>query len=149
MIIWRISNHSILDGGGGLRAAGRWHSRGRRIVYCAPDPATALLEILVHAEVDIEDMPVSYRYLKIELPDTLDRARISADSLPADWFHDESATRMLGDGWLGSGTSPICEVPSVLAPETCNLLINPAHPDAARVAVVDEIEHDLDARLLR
>lgn len=149
MIIWRISNHSSLDGDGGLRASGRWHSRGRRIVYCAPDPATALLEILVHAEIDIEDLPVSYRYLKIGLPDTLTRTRIAVDALPGDWFRDEAATRMMGDAWIGARTEPVCEVPSALVPETWNLLINPAHLDAGQIAIVDEIEHGLDARLLR
>ncbi|MBI3680362.1 MAG: RES family NAD+ phosphorylase [Acidobacteria bacterium] len=43
MTLWRVTNHVRLDGGGGLRAPGRWHTRGRRIVYCAPDPAAALL----------------------------------------------------------------------------------------------------------
>ena len=33
MILWRVSNHSTLDGSGGLSAAGRWHTAGRRIVY--------------------------------------------------------------------------------------------------------------------
>ena len=28
MILWRVSNHSTLDGGGGLTAAGRWHTAG-------------------------------------------------------------------------------------------------------------------------
>jgi RES domain-containing protein len=44
-----------VDGRGGLQASGRWHTCGQRIVYCAPDPATALLEILVHAEIDFRD----------------------------------------------------------------------------------------------
>src|SRR2546429_6312150 len=33
MILWRISNHTTLDGRGGLYASGRWHTEGRPIVY--------------------------------------------------------------------------------------------------------------------
>ena len=49
MELWRISNYADLSGAGdGLLAAGRWHTRGRRIVYLADHPASALLEMLVH-----------------------------------------------------------------------------------------------------
>ena len=64
MTLWRISEHAALDGGGGLSFSARWHTAGRRIVYCAPNPATALLEVLVHTEIRIENVPVSFRYLR-------------------------------------------------------------------------------------
>jgi len=47
MELWRISNYADLSGAGGLQAAGRWHTRGKRIVYLADHPASALLEMLV------------------------------------------------------------------------------------------------------
>ncbi|SPF53511.1 RES domain protein (fragment) [Candidatus Sulfopaludibacter sp. SbA4] len=68
MILWRISNYSTPDGAGGLSAPGRWHLRGRRIVHCAPNPATALLEVLVHTRVDVDDVPANFRYLEIDAP---------------------------------------------------------------------------------
>lgn len=61
MFLWRISNHLSLAGKGGSRASGRWHTRGRRVVYCAENAAAALLEILVHFEIEIRDLPVRYR----------------------------------------------------------------------------------------
>lgn len=51
--IWRISNYADLEGLGGLKAGQRWHTRGRRIVYCAPSPAAAIqirLSIRVFSE---------------------------------------------------------------------------------------------------
>lgn len=66
VVLWRISNHRSLAGGGALRAPGRWHTRGRRIVYCAQTPAAALLETLVHVEIEVRDLPTRYRLLKIE-----------------------------------------------------------------------------------
>jgi RES domain-containing protein len=59
VFLWRISNHTALEGTGGLLASGRWHSKGRPIIYCAPDPSTALLEVLVHTgEIDLTDAPL-------------------------------------------------------------------------------------------
>ena len=148
MIVWRISNHVSLDGGGGLRASSRWHTRGRRIVYFAPNPATALLEILVHAEVDLEDLPVRYRYLKIDVPDGTSKERLEADNLPRDWREAVDLSRQVGDEWLRSSRSATLEIPSVVVPETFNLLLNPTHAQANQLAIVQVIEHDLDARLL-
>lgn len=147
MRVWRISNHASLDGAGGLRAAGRWHSRGRRIVYCAESPAAALLEILVHLELAPEDLPVRYRLLAIELPDDLPAERIEPATLPPGWSEDPAATRALGDAWLVAGRTARLDVPSALVPETWNILLNPAHPDSARARIVKIGEHPLDARL--
>src|SRR5947207_5321415 len=86
VLLWRISNHLSLAGDGALRTPGRWHTRGRRVVYCAQSPAAALLEILVHFEIDIQDLPVRYRLLKIETPDDVQGERLSVDHLPTDWL---------------------------------------------------------------
>lgn len=39
----------------------------------------------------------------------------------------------LGDRWLSSGKSALLLVPSVIVPEEFNALVNPLHPDAARL----------------
>jgi RES domain-containing protein len=115
MTLWRVSNHVSLDGTGGLRASGRWHHRGKRIVYCAPNPATALLEILVHAEIDIQDIPVTIRYLEIEAPDSI--ALESLDiSAGAGWQPEKS--RRVGDEWLSSKRSAC----SASRPSSCRPL---------------------------
>jgi len=36
------------SGEGAYRVGGRWNSKGRRTVYCALDPSTAILEVAVH-----------------------------------------------------------------------------------------------------
>ena len=148
MILWRISNHVSLDGNGGLKAPGRWHTRGQRIVYCAPNPATALLEILVHAEIDPEDIPVSYRYLEVEVPDAIAIETLDVDSLPKHWRSDPQTSRKAGDDWLRSGKTPLLRVPSVIVPMTWNVLINPGHPDSQKIRIVRAYEHGIDPRLL-
>ncbi len=149
MILLRVSNHAALDGGGGLRASGRWHSRGRRIVYCAPNPATALLEVLVHAEIDAGDIPIRFRYLEIEAPDSVTIETIDFDSLGSGWQRDPAMTRPFGDGWLRARRTALLRVPSAIVPATWNVLLNPQHPDNAKVRFVRIHEQPIDRRLVR
>ena len=146
MTLWRVSNHVSLDGGGGLRASGRWHNQGRRVVYCAPNPATALLEILVHAEIDVEDIPVTIRYLEIEAADAIAGDTVE-QATAVGWRVEKS--RQAGDEWLRSQRSALLRVPSVIVPATWNVLINPAHADSAKIRILRTHRHAFDRRLLR
>jgi RES domain-containing protein len=149
VFLWRISNHASLAGDGALRTPGRWHTRGRRVVYCAQNPAAALLEILVHFEIDVQDLPLRYRLLKIEAPDDVHIERVSVDQLPPDWPERTVTTHALGDGWLTRCSSALLSVPSAIVPQTFNVLLNPSHRDATRVAIVETGDHAIDPRLLK
>ena len=149
MFLWRISNHLSLAGDGALRTPGRWHTRGRRVVYCAQSPAAALLEILVHFETDIQGLPVRYRLLKIEAPDDVNVERVAVDELPADWPEKTEVTRAVGDSWLTNGSAALLSVPSAIVPETFNVLLNPAHPDTRRIVIVQSGEYAIDSRLVK
>ena len=148
MTLWRISVHTQLDGTGGLRAPGRWHTAGRPIVYCAPNPAGSLLEILVHIEIDSSELPAMLQYLKIEAPDDISLETLDPRALGRHWPLSLAATRRAGDEWLGSGRTALLRVPSAILPATWNTLINPRHPDSARVRVVRLHRHGIDPRLL-
>jgi RES domain-containing protein len=147
VILWRVSNYASLDGSGGLLVSGRWHSRGRLVIYCAWNPATALLETLVHMEIDSEDRPEHLQVLRIEGPDTLSRERMEPPALPSDWPGDLAVTQSIGDGWLEERRSLLLEVPSVLVPETWNVLVNPQHSQAGRLRITAIYEHPFDIRL--
>ncbi len=149
MVLWRISNHLSLAGDGGLRASGRWHTRGRRIVYCAQSAAAALLESLVHFEIDIDALPTRYRLLKLVAPDDLGVEQVGSDALPRDWVERTDVTRAIGDGWLRRAGAALLAVPSAIVPETFNVLLNPVHPDAPRIVVARASDHAVDPRLLR
>ncbi len=148
MIGWRLSLHAGLDGFGGTVAGGRWHSRGRPVVYAAECAATALLEILVHLEIDREDLPQDYRLLRIDIPDDVSREEVRQEDLPADWRERPAVTRGIGDTWLREGRSAVLAVPCAIIRER-NLLLNPAHPDAARVTLAGHEPFAFDARLAR
>jgi RES domain-containing protein len=136
-----------MDGIGGLLAAGRWHSRGRPILYCTSNPATALLEALVHMEIDAEDRPERVQVLKIQAPKNTSHETVKLSSLPAGWEQEFNATREIGDRWLAEGRSLLLKVPSVLAPETWNILVNPAHPQMSWLKILGVYSHGLDPRL--
>ena len=151
MILWRISNHETLDGVGGLLVSARWHTKGHSVVYCTLNPATALLETLVHMEIDSEDRPERFRILKIEGPhpptDSLSIEKIEVSSLSPDWAENLNVTQAVGDRWLSEQRSLLLEVPSVLAPETWNVLVNPQHLEARLLKIMAILEHPFDSRL--
>ena len=146
MEFWRISNYVDLSGSGGVRAGGRWHSRGKRIVYLADHPAGAVLEMLVHMDRDL--LPATYRLLRVIVPETIAIEAVGADALSSDWTNQPAMTREIGDQWLDRCSSALLQVPSVIVPRARNFLLNPAHPDAAAIVVVEVIHVPFDPRLL-
>ncbi|HEY0327916.1 MAG TPA: RES family NAD+ phosphorylase [Rhodopseudomonas sp.] len=147
MELWRISNYADLSGLGGVRASGRWHTRGKPIVYLADHPSSAILEMLVHVERDL--LPASYRLLRVTVPEPIAIERIDIDALGANWQDRPAITRDIGDHWLDRSAAALLQVPSVIVPKARNFLLNPAHPDAARITIEEIIEAPFDPRLLR
>lgn len=145
MRLWRISNRASLSGEGGLYAAGRWHTRGRRVVYLADHPAAALLEVMVHLEIDADDLPSHYQLLAIDVPDGIAAASVV---LPDGWRETIATTQTLGDTWLRETSSALLRVPSAIVPDAHNYLFNPAHADAARVSIAQTTRAAFDPRLM-
>lgn len=147
--LWRVSNYASLEGTGGLYVSGRWHTKGHPVVYCSEDPSTALLETLVHIEIDSEDRPETFQVLKIESSGQVSIEQVDIATLGADWRDDLARTRRAGDEWLQSARSLLLEVPSVLVPERRNYLINPAHPEMKKLRITARYSHPFDQRFLR
>lgn len=141
MILWRISERTELDGAGGLIVGGRWHSKGRAIVYTAESSALAMLEALVHLEAD--RMPPRFQLLQIEAPES------SATGWTGAGLPDETVTRAWGDAWLEEGRTLLAKVPSVVAPGGFNWLINPAHAEARAIKLIAASRWPWDKRLFK
>ena len=129
-------------------SSARWHKALRPVVYCAPNPATALLEILVHIEIDLDELPEPLQYLEIEVPDTTSAETFQPDAVGPHWQTDVQATQTAGDEWLKSGRTALLSVPSAIVPATWNVLINPQHRDSACIRVARVHEQAIDPRLL-
>ncbi|MBA2402814.1 MAG: RES family NAD+ phosphorylase [Bradyrhizobium sp.] len=145
MELWRISNYADLSGIGGLRATGRWHSQGKRIVYLADHPSSALLEMLVHMDRDL--IPPTYQLLRIVVPADISFETIDAE-LPPDWRAQTLTSRKIGDRWLERATTALLQVPSAISEKGNNFLLNPAHPAATRITLAEVIRAPFDSRLL-
>jgi len=146
MVLWRISNHETLDGRGGLVTSARWHSEGQPIVYLSETPSGALVEVLVHLELDYSKLPTSYKLLKVEAPDDVAMDLLPESELALDWREDPTVTQAAGDAWLTPARRALLKVPSAIVPETFNLLLNPRSAEAARLHVLWHREYPWDRR---
>lgn len=147
---WRIvqEHHqgTAFDGEGARLYGGRWNRPGTRLAYCSESIALATLEILVNLDFG----QALGRYVKI--PVTFDEGlcrRIDDTDLPADWAADPAppSTQLYGSSWAAGLRSVVLAVPSaVVEPET-NYLINPLHPDFAKLQIGPASPMALDPRL--
>ncbi|MGZ8256772.1 MAG: RES family NAD+ phosphorylase [Gallionella sp.] len=150
MIVWRISNHLDLSGTGGLRAAARWHHAGKPIVYLASSPAAALLEAMVHLEMnELDALPDAYQLLKVDVPESLAVLELNEHELAENWQKNIASTRALGDRWLRGLDSVMLAVPSAIVPHTQNYLLNPAHRDAKKIKITAHGSYPFDLRLFK
>jgi RES domain-containing protein len=53
-----------------------------------------------------------------------------------------------GDNWLRGAESALLRVPSAIVPKAANYLLNPAHPDEARVSLAATLRAAFDPRLI-
>ena len=70
----------------------QWGTRGERR-SCAPNPATAVLEILVHSQVREPTALAHHRFIKVDIPDEVSRHSVDEAQLPADWSRRIAITR--------------------------------------------------------
>lgn len=144
MITYRIAKAAFCDlnGEGARLYGGRWNSPGRPMIYTASAPSLALLELLVHLDLDLALLPDDYRLLAIDVPDAPEIETHSVTST------DALACTVIGDEFLRRGKALALSVPSAIVPQERNLLINPYHPQAPAVRVVSNEAFPIDPRLL-
>ncbi len=95
--------------------------------------ALACLETVVHVTAD-QCLPLRRWLVAIDVPAELWQQRLSLEPIQLPGWDSTPAgrsSRRWGDRWLLGQGSLIALVPSVIVPEECNALINPAHPGAS------------------
>jgi RES domain-containing protein len=105
-----------------------------------------LVEVLVHLEVESEDIPSSYQLVAVDLSDDAAFAAIETDQLAPDWRDQINNTRQLGDAWLEQNRVSLLRVPSAIVPFATNWLLNPAHAEAANVRIAQTMRIPFDRR---
>jgi RES domain-containing protein len=126
---------------------GRWNSPGVRVAYGCGGIPLAILEVLVH--LSGSQLLTSYSLASADVPDDL-VAVFPRSELPRNWkqFPAPVETTSIGDAWIKGATSAALAVPSVIAESESNYLLNPEHPDFARISVAVPTVFTLDPRLL-
>ncbi len=117
-------------------------------MYLSDHPASALVEVLVHLEVDPEDVPDAYQLLAVDVPDQITFESVKANDLPADWAANLAKSRAIGDQWLADNRTALLRVPSAIVPFAWNWLLNPMHADAAKAHTANVFRVPFDPRLV-
>lgn len=149
--VWRITTTrfaaTAFSGEGARLYGGRWNPKGFEMVYTAESRSLALLELMV------QDAPLRARYvlIPVSLPDAVSVISIGVADLPPDWrrLDRRDALQDIGRDWLARGDSAVLAVPSAVVPAERNYLLNPRHPDFARVIIGKSEALETDFRLMR
>jgi RES domain-containing protein len=85
---------------------------------------------------------------------TFDVSRMRAidpAKMPRSWRRSPApiSLQRMGDAWAASGASAILQVPSAIVPNEWNYLLNPAHPDFAKISVSGQQPIKFDPRLVK
>jgi RES domain-containing protein len=134
--------YADLSGEGARLVGGRWNSSGRAALYLAESRALAVLEVLVHLDLDEAAMPSDYVMMVVDF---------SALNAIPDWLEEGPSTppsdaecRAIGDAFLESKRAIALRVPSVVVPQAGNFVLNPAHSliDKVRIGSIDPFAFD-------
>ncbi len=153
---WRLSKETIsysaddLTGKGAAKSGGRWNAKGSHAVYCASTISLAALEVLVHTsstEIHVRNLFL----VEISVPNRILNAasELTVSTLPKAWLASppSRASVDLGQAWLRAGESAALRVPSIVVPEECNLVLNPAHHEIKHITAKVVRQFLFDARL--
>jgi RES domain-containing protein len=149
--IWRLVTarfaETAFSGEGARLYGGRWNRKGVPLVYAAGSQSLAMLEMLV------QDEPLRARYVMIPaiVPNGVKVGTLKPEQLPADWrsIAAREQLRALGSAWARKNAGAVLAVPSAVIPSEYNYLLNPLHPDFARISIGEPQDFITDLRLMR
>ena len=86
-----------------------------------------------------------------DIPADLAITQITPRTLPTGWRSTpgSAALQELGLSWVRAGKTAVLSVPSVVVPEERNFIVNPSHPDFARIKRGGPKPFAIDPRLYR
>jgi RES domain-containing protein len=126
MRLWRLtrSGQTALDGAGAAKHGGRYSPPGAPVVNFASEAGLAVLVALRYLPGDPADAPDDYVLGWTEIDAIAERVDDRGEDVAIrDWVTD----------WLAERRSLLAAVRSRVLPEADVVLMNPLHPEAARV----------------
>lgn len=150
MIVFRLAKAKYsrdLSGRGAEKTGGRWNSKGTAMVYTSESRALCTTEIAVHTPLGI--LPKDYELVSINIPDDLKIHTLSLKKPPFDWnsIPHSGSTQDLGDHFVRANSFAVMKVPSAVVPGDYNYLINPSHPDSAKIKITKTEVFCFDKRM--
>ena len=150
MIVFRLTKTKFsrdLSDKGAEKSGGRWNSRGVYMLYTSESRALCTAEIAVHVPLGI--LPDDYQLVSILIPDTIQVYEMVLKNLSSDWrsIPHSGTTQELGDAFIRKNKFAIMRVPSAVVPGDSNYLINPNHPDAKKIQIVNVEPFEFDKRM--
>jgi RES domain-containing protein len=121
----------IYDARGSALYPGRWNTADTPVIYTAEHYSTAMLEKLIGGSGRI---PPNQHYIEITIPPGIAYEVVTKDHLSGWDTPDSSVSRTFGASWVREGRSAILLVPSYVARLDRNVVINPMHDDAKKIA---------------
>ncbi|MDO9382007.1 MAG: RES domain-containing protein [Hyphomicrobiaceae bacterium] len=148
MRVFRIGDpkgkFKIFSGEGSALVEGRWHARGQDVIYTSEHYSTALLEKLAHFN---GTLPAGQHAVQINISAGVSYEVVTKDALPGWCVPGNASARTFGSAWFMARRTAILLVPSYVAREERNVLINPHHADAKLIQPGLEEPVVWDARL--
>jgi RES domain-containing protein len=94
-----------------------------------------MIEYFVH--IDAGDAPKDLVVVAADVPTTVSRTILHVDKLPSGWRQVPAPPNLVavGDTFAAEARSAVLVLPSALVPTESNWLINPLHPEFARIQV--------------
>jgi len=119
------------SGTGASLHGGRWNRQGTEVIYASESRALAALEIIAKYKA----LPDDYVVTEVSIPDDVAVETVDIRRLPANWNapQPKAATARLGDEWVQGRRTAVFRVPSAVLAAEWNYVLNPAHPDFARI----------------
>ena len=150
---WRLVKErhakTAFDGEGARRFGGRWNSPGVAVVYVAENIALAVLETVVHADIDNLDA-IHFVLIPVDIPQSVRIGHMDKNNLPRGWQSYDPAPeelRGMGDEWVRQAREAVLAVPSVVVPQETIYILNPAHKDIKKLVIGKPLLFTLDKRL--
>lgn len=140
MRLWRVSPGREFHSESSRKYGARWNKPGTDVIYAAATLALATLEFLVH--VDRSRAPGEVMAHFVDVPDDVRIEDVKPASLPEHWDRHPGPEELqeLGSAWAEARTTLLLALPPAvlrvdreLIPAERNFLVNPAHPDFARL----------------
>ncbi|MEI6946357.1 RES family NAD+ phosphorylase [Paraflavisolibacter sp. H34] len=149
MKVYRLANRKYArdtTGEGARLHGGRWNHIGTPCLYTAESRSLAILEYSVN--VELFSIPRTLCIVTLRLPD-VPMLECPLSSLPGNWAAAPAPaeTKDFGTKLLKAAQYPVLKIPSAVVPQEFNYLVNPLHPDIAKLEVVEVVDFIYDIRI--